>query len=151
MESPGQTGPVTGDDEAVMVSWPSFSARVMLANQGLDPAHECRSGACSNMSGVKPTGCARGQASGRQIPRPLRRTRATRPAELAALPDEALLEAVQRQTFRFFWEGGHPVSGTGARPAHAARGPLMIRWPSAAPALALMALHRRGRARLGQP
>ena len=33
------------------------------------------------------------------------------PAELAELPDEELLEAVQRQTFRFFWEGGHPVSG----------------------------------------
>lgn len=28
-----------------------------------------------------------------------------------ALADEALLELVQRQTFRFFWEGGHPVSG----------------------------------------
>ncbi len=33
------------------------------------------------------------------------------PADLAALPDEELLEAVQRQTFRFFWEGAHPVSG----------------------------------------
>jgi hypothetical protein len=32
-------------------------------------------------------------------------------ADLAALPDDALLEAVQRQTFRFFWEGAHPVSG----------------------------------------
>ena len=30
---------------------------------------------------------------------------------LAELPDEALLEAVQRQTFRFFWEGAHPSSG----------------------------------------
>ena len=27
------------------------------------------------------------------------------PAELAALPDEELIDAVQRQTFRFFWEG----------------------------------------------
>lgn len=26
------------------------------------------------------------------------------------LADEALLEAVQRQTFRYFWEGAHPVS-----------------------------------------
>jgi hypothetical protein len=26
------------------------------------------------------------------------------------LTDEALLEAVQRQTFRYFWEGAHPVS-----------------------------------------
>ena len=32
-------------------------------------------------------------------------------ATLAALPDDALLEAVQRQTFRFFWEGAHPSSG----------------------------------------
>jgi hypothetical protein len=29
----------------------------------------------------------------------------------AALPDEDLIDAVQRQTFRFFWEGGHPQSG----------------------------------------
>jgi hypothetical protein len=33
------------------------------------------------------------------------------PAALAALPDDALIEAVQRQTFRFFWEGAHPASG----------------------------------------
>jgi hypothetical protein len=33
------------------------------------------------------------------------------PADLAALPDEQLLEAVQRQSFRLFWEGAHPVSG----------------------------------------
>jgi hypothetical protein len=33
------------------------------------------------------------------------------PSDLAALPDEQLLEAIQRQTFRFFWEGAHPVSG----------------------------------------
>ena len=39
------------------------------------------------------------------------RARAPGTAELAALADEELLEAVQRQTFRFFWEGGHPVSG----------------------------------------
>jgi hypothetical protein len=32
-------------------------------------------------------------------------------ASLAALPDEALLDIVQRQTFRFFWEGAHPASG----------------------------------------
>jgi hypothetical protein len=32
------------------------------------------------------------------------------PADLAALPDAELLEAVQRQTFGFFWEGAHPVS-----------------------------------------
>jgi hypothetical protein len=33
------------------------------------------------------------------------------PAALAALPDEELLEAVQRQTFGFFWEASHPTSG----------------------------------------
>jgi len=32
-------------------------------------------------------------------------------SELAALPDEPLLEIVQRQTFNFFWDGAHPVSG----------------------------------------
>jgi hypothetical protein len=32
-------------------------------------------------------------------------------AGVLALPDDALLEAVQRQTFRFFWEGAHPESG----------------------------------------
>jgi hypothetical protein len=36
------------------------------------------------------------------------------PAQLASLADEALLEAVQKQTFRFFWEGAHPVSGLAA-------------------------------------
>jgi hypothetical protein len=40
------------------------------------------------------------------------RSNATRdPAKLAALSDDALLEAVQRQTFRYFWEAAHPVSG----------------------------------------
>ncbi len=33
------------------------------------------------------------------------------PVQLATLSDEELLERVQRQTFRFFWEAGHPVSG----------------------------------------
>jgi hypothetical protein len=33
------------------------------------------------------------------------------PATLAELPDDALLDAVQRQTFAYFWEGAHPVSG----------------------------------------
>ncbi len=32
-------------------------------------------------------------------------------APLADLPDDLLLERVQRQTFRYFWEGAHPVSG----------------------------------------
>src|SRR5690242_1744506 len=35
----------------------------------------------------------------------------TSPRTLAALPDEALLEQLQRQSFRFFWEGAEPVSG----------------------------------------
>jgi hypothetical protein len=30
---------------------------------------------------------------------------------LKDLPDEALLELVQRQTFRYFWEGAHPLCG----------------------------------------
>jgi hypothetical protein len=33
------------------------------------------------------------------------------PSRLATLPDDALLEIVQRQTFRFFWEAAHPASG----------------------------------------
>jgi len=33
------------------------------------------------------------------------------PAALAALPDEALLEELQKQSFRFFWEGAEPASG----------------------------------------
>jgi hypothetical protein len=32
-------------------------------------------------------------------------------ASLSTLPEEELLEAVQRQTFNFFWEGAHPQSG----------------------------------------
>ncbi len=35
---------------------------------------------------------------------PKTRSRALTPATLAGLPDDALLEQVQRQTFRFFWE-----------------------------------------------
>jgi len=39
--------------------------------------------------------------------------RATRqaPRKLATLPDDALLDVVQRQTFRYFWEGSQSVSG----------------------------------------
>ena len=33
------------------------------------------------------------------------------PATLLGLADEALMERVQRQTFRFFWDGAHPGSG----------------------------------------
>jgi hypothetical protein len=39
------------------------------------------------------------------------KNRSSSPADLAALADEELLEAVQRQTFGFFWEAAHPVSG----------------------------------------
>ena len=39
------------------------------------------------------------------------RAAAEDPKKLAALPDDALLEIVQRQTFRYFWEGAHSVSG----------------------------------------
>ena len=33
------------------------------------------------------------------------------PAALAALSDEALLEQVQRQCFRFFWDGADSLTG----------------------------------------
>lgn len=33
------------------------------------------------------------------------------PTALAALPDAALLEQLQKQTFRFFWDGAEPMSG----------------------------------------
>lgn len=33
------------------------------------------------------------------------------PDALAALPDDALIEAVQRQTFRYFWDGADAASG----------------------------------------
>src|SRR5450631_4672782 len=41
----------------------------------------------------------------------MRKNKTLSPAALAALPDEELLEAVQRQTFLFFWDAAHPVSG----------------------------------------
>ena len=33
------------------------------------------------------------------------------PIALAALPDEALIDAVQRRTFTYFWDGAHAASG----------------------------------------
>jgi hypothetical protein len=33
------------------------------------------------------------------------------PRDIGSLPDEELLEIVQRRTFRYFWDGAHPVSG----------------------------------------
>jgi hypothetical protein len=41
----------------------------------------------------------------------------------AALSDEALLELVQRQTFGYFWEGAHPVSGLAYDRVDALAGP----------------------------
>jgi hypothetical protein len=57
-----------------------------------------------------------GSAAARWRPRPAKAREAgpavaSDPAALAALPDEALLEAVQRQTFRYFWQGAHAKSG----------------------------------------
>jgi hypothetical protein len=42
------------------------------------------------------------------MPRALKARKTSRPGP--RLADEELLEAVQRQTFRYFWEGAHPVS-----------------------------------------
>lgn len=38
-------------------------------------------------------------------------SRSTPAARVAELPDDQLLETVQRQTFKFFWEGAEPHSG----------------------------------------
>jgi hypothetical protein len=51
------------------------------------------------------------------------KTESLKPADLTALPDEALLEAVQRQTFGFFWEAAHPVSGLAPDRCKTAAGP----------------------------
>jgi hypothetical protein len=46
------------------------------------------------------------------VPRSKKRTnKRSSPEALAALPDDELLEVVQRQTFNFFWDGAHPTSG----------------------------------------
>lgn len=42
--------------------------------------------------------------------RPAAAARAASPAALATLADEPLLEIIQRQTFRFFWEGADPAT-----------------------------------------
>ncbi len=62
----------------------------------------------------RPAKSASARKHSRSVPSAARIPRATAtgdPAKLAALPDEALLEIVQRQTFRYFWEGAHPGSG----------------------------------------
>jgi len=51
-------------------------------------------------------------ASARKSARPRSPARASAPATRPAdLDDDALLDLVQRQTFRYFWEFAHPVSG----------------------------------------
>ncbi len=61
---------------------------------------------------------------------PRQRGRDPSAGALAALPDTALLEAVARRTFGYFWEGAHPSSGMAfdRRPAHggAADGPVAV-------------------------
>jgi hypothetical protein len=51
------------------------------------------------------------------------KTHSMNPAEIAAFPDDELLEAVQRQTFGFFWEAAHPVSGLAPDRCKTAEGP----------------------------
>ncbi|MFX9552146.1 hypothetical protein ABTO49_21410, partial [Acinetobacter baumannii] len=43
--------------------------------------------------------------------KPAAKTRRTASKKSAALSDDALLDLVQRQTFQFFWDAAHPVSG----------------------------------------
>ena len=70
------------------------------------------------MSRSKSSGGTKSAAT-RRLTRAARGSRASRsstdPTAIAALPDDALLEVVQRQTFRYFWEGAHPVSGPNGR------------------------------------
>src|SRR5262245_20977631 len=99
-----------------MVIWPSFSARVMRPSSLsivcieriiLDRRHE----RCLMAKRRRTTG---GQLPKSKLSRGNKSaaTRRVAPAaKLAALPDDALLETVQRQTFRYFWDGAHPVSG----------------------------------------
>jgi hypothetical protein len=49
-------------------------------------------------------------------------TASKHPKALAKLPDDALLDAVQRQTFRYFWDAAHPVSGLAYDRRSSARG-----------------------------
>lgn len=52
--------------------------------------------------------------SGHGVSKASAASRGRSPAALAELPDDDLIDAVQRQTFRFFWEGAHPASGLAA-------------------------------------
>src|SRR5918993_598199 len=51
------------------------------------------------------------EASARKSAGPRPRARAFPPAMRPADLDDALLDLVQRQTFRYFWDFAHPVSG----------------------------------------
>lgn len=53
----------------------------------------------------------KGRSSSQSKRSPRRSPTGRSPAQLANLPDDALLELVQRQHFRYFWEGAHPDSG----------------------------------------
>jgi hypothetical protein len=67
-------------------------------------------------------------AASRKLARPsaARKRRAsaptTHPEKLTRLSDDALLEIVQRQTFRYFWDAAHPVSGLAYDRRSSARG-----------------------------
>ena len=63
------------------------------------------------------------------------------PAALARLADDDLLEAVQRQCFRYFWEGAHPASGLAPdRRTHARSAPATIWSPVGGSGFGIMAL-----------
>jgi hypothetical protein len=75
------------------------------------------------------------------------KNRGSNPADLAALPDEELLEAVQRQTFGFFWEAAHPVSGLAPDRCKTSAGPsddLVATGGSGFAAMALIVAAERG-------
>ena len=75
------------------------------------------------------------------------KSRSRGPAELAELPDEELLEAVQRQTFGFFWEAAHPLSGLAPDRCKLSAGPtddLVATGGSGFAAMALIVATERG-------
>src|SRR5581483_6145231 len=92
-----------------MVSWPSFSASVMRLSK-----FSMRSIAVHDRSAG---GLKRSENQAMPISERIpsgastEEDAAASPAALAALAEDALLETVQRQTFRYFWEGAHPLSG----------------------------------------
>src|SRR5579871_1961125 len=104
-----------------MVSWPSFSVSVILPSrfsirfiasrpQTRYRHHRCAGGRKAGQN--RRTGGFMSEAEQHSRSGTLAGVTAEAdPGTLALLPDEALLEIIQRQTFRFFWEGAHPVSG----------------------------------------